>query len=194
MANILDTLALERAYIARMIDLLDEQLDILRDPTQDPDYQLLREMARYFCHYPTAIHYPFVDTLFDYLAEVEADLKPQVGEIKRSHERHAALVDDVYGLLDGACSGHMIPRDRLLKKASEYVALHRDHMAPIDTKLFKAATDRLSENDLETIEKRCNQHTAPSLRAKIEDEFTRMREAIEALHSEDITSVRSAEA
>ena len=192
MASILDSLALERAYIARMIDLLDEQLDILRDPAQDPDYQLLREIARYFCHYPTAIHYPFIDTLFDYLAELEDDLKPQVGEMKRRHERHALLVDDVFGLLDGACSGHMIPRDRLLKEASAYVALHRDHMAPIDAQLFEAAADRLSEGDLQTIEKRCNEHTAPSLRAKIEDEFTRIREAIEALHAEDITAIRSA--
>jgi hemerythrin-like domain-containing protein len=191
-ANILDTLALEQAYIARMIDLLDEQLEILRDPTRDADYQLLREIARYFCHYPTAIHYPFVDTLFDYLAELEEGLKPRVGETKRRHERHARLVDDVYGLLDGVCSGHMIPRDRLLKEAAAYVALHRDHMAPIDAELFDAACDRLSESDLETVEKRWNQHTAPSLRAKIEDEFTRMREAIEALHSEDITSVQSA--
>lgn len=192
MANILDTLALEHAYIARMIDLLDEQLDILRDRTQDPDYQLLREIARYFCHYPTAIHYPFIDTLFDYLADIEDKLKPQVGEIKRSHERHAALVDDVYGLLDGACSGHMIPRDRLLQEASAYVALHREHMEPIDKELFQAAKDRLSEQDLKAIEKRCNQHTAPSLRAKIEDEFTRMREAIEVLHDEDTTLVKHA--
>ena len=153
---------------------------------------MLREIARYFCHYPTAIHYPFVDTLFDYLAEIEDELKPHVGQVKRSHERHTALVDDVYGLLDGACSGHMIPRDRLLEEASAYVALYRDYMAPIDKELFEAAKDRLSEQDLETVENRCNQHTAPGLRAKTEGEFTRMREAIEDLHDEDTTLIRQA--
>ena len=145
---------------------------------------MLREIARYFCHYPTAIHYPFVDTLFEYLAELEDDLKPQVGEMKRRHDRHSLLVDEVYALLDGACSGHMIPRDRLLKEATAYVALHREHMTPTDTELFELATERLSSEDLEKIEKLCNQHTAPSVRSKIEEEFTRMREAIEAAHAE----------
>ncbi|MCZ6665670.1 MAG: hypothetical protein O7B81_10215, partial [Gammaproteobacteria bacterium] len=79
---------------------------------------------------------------------------------------------------------HMIPRDRLLKEATAYVALHREHMTPTDTELFELATERLSSEDLEKIEKLCNQHTAPSVRSKIEEEFTRMREAIEAAHAE----------
>jgi hemerythrin-like domain-containing protein len=184
LANILDTIALERAYISRMIDLLDEQLEILRDPARDPDYQLLREIARYFCHYPTAIHYPFVDTLFEYLAELEDDLKPDVGETKRRHDRHSLLVDEVFALLDGACSGHMIPRDRLLKEATAYVTLQREHLAPADARLFERAVERLSAEDLAKVEQRWNQHTAPSVRSKIEEEFTRMREAIEAVHTE----------
>jgi len=58
------------------------------------------------------------------------------------------------------------------------------HMTPTNTELFELATERLSGDDLEKIEQRCNQHTAPSVRSKIEDEFTRMREAIEAAQSE----------
>ena len=57
-------------------------------------------------------------------------------------------------------------------------------MTPTDTELFELATERLSGDDLEKIEQQCNQHTTPSVRSKIEDEFTRMREAIEAAHSE----------
>lgn len=95
-------------------------------PREIPTITCCGTIARYFCHYPTAIHYPFVETLFEYLAELEDDLKPQVEEMKRRHDQHSLLVDEVYALLDGACSGHMIPRDRLLKEATACVTLHRN--------------------------------------------------------------------
>lgn len=178
MSAFLETIATQQARIARMVDVLDAQLDSLRDSGRDPDYHLLREIARYFCHYPTSIHYPFEERLYARLVDARPSLRKKADLLRRRHARHARLAADVFALLDGACSGHLVPRDRLLKEANAYVVLQRDHMIPQSGELIKLAADALQEHDIDAVEKDCDAHADREVRRKIEDEFSRMETAI----------------
>lgn len=179
MSEFLNALGKQRARIARMVDIFDAQLEGLRDASGDPDYRLLREIARYFCHYPTSTHYPFEDRLYARLAELRPDYGEQARELARRHERHAGLAQALHDLLDGACSGHMVPRDRLLKEANAYVVLQREHMMPLAEALFAAAGTELGVADVAAVEAACGEHTDPEVRARVEEEFARIEKDIE---------------
>lgn len=179
MSDFLGELGRQRARIAHMVEVFDQQLERLRDSAADPDYHLLREMARYFCHYPTSTHYPFEDRLYARLAALRPELAEDVETLARRHERHGHLAQSLYGLLDGACSGHLVPRDRLLKEANAYVALQREHMMPLAQTLFEAAVATLDGESVAAFEAECDGHADAEVRARIDDEFSRIERHIE---------------
>ncbi|MGR8920335.1 MAG: hemerythrin domain-containing protein [Gammaproteobacteria bacterium] len=179
MPNLLQTIAADRAHIARVVTILDHELDALRDPSSDPDYRLLADILNYFRHYPTSVHYPNEDLVYSYLAEIEPAHAAMVEDLRRQHERQAGLAEDLFRRFEGIAAGNVGERGRLAEDADAYVALIREHMAPEDDALYEAAAARLGGEELAALETRAAEQLDPSIRKRIEQDFGSLLQSIE---------------
>lgn len=184
MPTLLARIEEERAALARLLAILDKELDQLREPNSDPDYRLIHDIVHY-CHvYPPLSLFRYEDSLFAYLAEHDPDWAALAATLRSRHARHAKLAAALYEMLEGVLSGHLIPRERLLKEAAAYVKLHRDHIASREAKLLSAVTAELSADALAALDARHQDTAQPPIPPTVDDEYTRLRADIEAAAQE----------
>ncbi len=66
MSDVMDKLHADHAHIARLMSLLEEQIQLIH-AEENPDAPLMQDIMAYMTHYPDLIHHPLEDLIFEHV-------------------------------------------------------------------------------------------------------------------------------
>lgn len=136
----------EHANFARLLDLLDAQLDSFH-AGDSPDYALMLDVMYYMTHYPDLFHHPVEDLAFERIAAREPEVTTTLRRLQAQHTQLRTDGEALVDMLDDVVNGAIRSRDAVERLARSYIACFRDHMRLEDTAVFPAASKVLSGAD-----------------------------------------------
>ncbi|MGR8949342.1 MAG: hemerythrin domain-containing protein [Gammaproteobacteria bacterium] len=180
MADILDRLHQDHIHMAQVLDVLDQQLEILRHPENgyDADLDLIRESAHYFMSFPDKVHHVAEDKLFAKTERVAPDMKPEFEKLRSDHKKLAEEGVRFHQITEQLCAGEVLERSVIVKELAAFLRLQRDHMDLEEGHVFPGARASLNSTNIEEIEAEYSASVDPIFGEKLESYYESIREAI----------------
>ncbi len=174
---IINTLNREHRYLASLLDVLDEQLVLMRHEDEEVDFALLRDVMHYLVNYPDERHHPREDILFERLRARDRAIRPTLDELTEAHGemcRHAReLLDAFEGLAEADGS---VPQadDDLQGSLRRYLVYYREHMDIEEGEVFPRAAARLRDEDWEVVNRESRDLEDPLFGERVRREYQRL--------------------
>lgn len=148
----LDGLRREHANMRSVLVLIDRQLDLLEAETGS-DPILLVNALYYMRKFPSLVHHPKEDAIFERLVAIEPAWKTEVEKLRAQHREIYELEDWlIEATLDVPKAGTPA-RTRLLEFGRHYLDLQRQHSEAEEKLLFPQAMVSLKPRDWDLIDK-----------------------------------------
>jgi len=192
MAQLARNLAEDHANMAKVLDVLELQLEPLK-AGQAPDMEIVRGVLDYCLGYPVLCHHPREDLMFRKLRAVAgADVVDAVGDLLMEHEELAQLTRDLSAAADNILSVPDQPPDRFIDQAYRFLERYRRHMEKEDADLLPAALETLTPEDWEALDRIASGQPDPLSGQTFDKRFAKLR--AEILDPRNATSVTFVEA
>jgi len=140
LADLLDDLRADHRNMAVMLDLLDQQIEHVRDGER-PDYELIHDIMRYMTVYSDAVHHPKEDLLYGSMRSRKPEMAKGLERVEPEHQELAKLGEALRNDVEAVASGATLTRKRLVEDTSNYVTMLRKHMAWEEEDLFRRASE-----------------------------------------------------
>ncbi len=174
------TLRQEHADLARLLDLLDRQLDLFRRGGQ-PDYDLIGSILDYCLDYPDAVHHRHEDLVFDKLRARDAAAARAVGDLAAEHDGLAARTRKLADAVMRVIGEETVERESVHALAEDLVQAYRRHIAFEEERFFPAAEANLTESDWAEIDSRLDATDDSLFGDQVAARFRALREDIDTL-------------
>lgn len=169
-ANLLNSLTQEHKIFAKLLDLMNEQINQFQRG-QQPDYDLLRDIFDYMTNYPDRLHHPHEDVIFERIVQLVPASYHQVQILTQQHKSIAHNGARFLLRLQSALDGVILPRETVEKPALEYIALYREHMRIEEQEIFPLCRERLRQDDWDVIGKAVKTEVNPLLHGPKEGKY-----------------------
>jgi hemerythrin-like domain-containing protein len=175
--NIAAELESEHASMARLLDIMERQLALF-ESSEQPDYDLMQQIAGYFIDFPEHCHHPKEDLVAAMLIErVPARAEPLRG-LAGKHEELAHLTQRFAQLLQRVLDEAELPRGTVLRAAREFIASQRYHMAMENEHFLPLAREVLGPADLAVLESQLLARQDPLRRSSNEERYAKLRDLL----------------
>jgi hemerythrin-like domain-containing protein len=141
---VLDALEADHRNLRRLLELAEAEVEMIAGG-ETADLDLLADIMDYAAGYPTLVHRPREELLFELLRQ-RGTSAASVQEVLR---QHAALVQSAKranATVDKLGQEVSLPRDEIVRDLRHLIAAYRGHMA-IEERLFAEARGRLDDAD-----------------------------------------------
>ena len=128
----------DHVNFARLLNLLEGELDLLRD-AGSPHYQLMLDIMYYMTHYSDVLHHPKEDLVFARLNARDENVGRMVRELTIQHTQLGEMGAAMVHALDDVINGSITSRQHIEAMAREYVSALRAHMRTEETELLPVA-------------------------------------------------------
>ena len=152
MTNTLAQWHAEHVNFAKLLDILEAQLDLLHRG-DSPHYELMQDIMFYMTHYPDIVHHPLEDVAFARIKVREQSAAATIDELTKQHLQLHKLGDDLVRSLGDIVNGSIALRASVEGPARTYVQTLRNHMDIEETKILPMAEKLLSGADWTAITK-----------------------------------------
>ncbi len=146
MTRIMRQLRIDHSHVARLLNLLERQLDQVK-ARGNADFAVMEDAMKYMSGYADRYHHRREDLVFARLRERDGGIAGVLDDLQREHvalaEKGAAFQHVLEGVVDGA----MAERDALEAQGRDYVAFLRAHMQREDKEVFPRADNALTDAD-----------------------------------------------
>ena len=142
----IDLLKREHSNMRSVLVLIGGQLDALERGEQI-DYVLLANALYYMRKYPSQVHHPKEDLIFERLAAGDPSYKREVARIQEQHQQIYELEEWLVNMALLSPLPHTTERQRLIEFGRHYLQLQRDHSITEEKTLFPRAADVLTRKD-----------------------------------------------
>ena len=146
MQEILKHFHREHVAMQRLINQFDQEVESMRNDHLDPDYHLLLEMVRTFNGRPHHHHYQAEQKLHYALRLNMPEITPLLERLEARHAEQTELGHELEHLLDAACSGHLVPRQKLLFLTEDFIAHLNAHITDEESEIIANAEQWLPES------------------------------------------------
>jgi len=177
MTNPIDQIHQDHVNIAKILDLIEQELGRARDE-QMPDLELLEDTMRYMVNYPDLVHHPKEDAMFARLLNQEPGAADRVEALRREHRTLASLSDAFLDIVKAAESGELVQRDELIRRGTEYVETLRAHMDTEESDLLRRARAALSDADLEVVNRDYASMRDPLMEESLQQQYAALYRAL----------------
>lgn len=143
---VIDTLKREHSNMRSVLVLVGGQLDALEQGRQ-ADYVLLANALYYMRKFPSQVHHPKEDLIFERLATGDPGYRQEVERIREQHQQIYELEEWLVDLALGSPLPHTTERQRLIEFGRHYLQLQREHSMAEEKVLFPRAADVLTKKD-----------------------------------------------
>ena len=167
---VIDELSREHANIARIINLLEEQLAVFR-ADRHPDYALMSDAMHYMIHYQDLFHHPKEDIVLGKLMTRDPVARPIIDELSHQHAELAEKGKHFLELLLSVESEEMITRAALESAGQQYIELLRSHIRKEESELFPRALAALHNDDWRDIDSQVTSQQDPIFGESVEQEY-----------------------
>jgi hemerythrin-like domain-containing protein len=136
----------EHANFRKLLDLLEEQLDLFHRG-ESPSYRLMTDILHYMINYSDHFHHQREDAIFAYLAKRDPGTAQSVEGLARQHHVIAEAGTRLHGTLEDAINGALMPRQMIEAPGLLYVTYYRGHMEKEELELFGSVEQLLHDDD-----------------------------------------------
>lgn len=171
MSNAVEQIHQDHVSVARILDLIEEEIENARNERM-PNLELLEDAMRYMINYSDMVHHPKEDAMFAKLAENEPDVADQVDVLKEEHETLARLSSEFLEIVKAAEYGEFVLRQQVIERGTEYVDTLRSHMDAEEVGLLKRARASLSARDLEEVDAAYASMRDPLMEDSLKEEYS----------------------
>nr|VFK45141.1 MAG: Hemerythrin-like domain-containing protein [Candidatus Kentron sp. TC]VFK50386.1 MAG: Hemerythrin-like domain-containing protein [Candidatus Kentron sp. TC] len=151
MSGMIKQLHTDHMNMARLLDLIDEQMEVFQTGGA-PDYVLMADIMQYMTNYPDLFHHPAEDLIFGRLAELDEGTRPVVTDLMREHVALTSQGEMLLNLLKTIMNEYPVEREDLESGVREYASMLRAHMNREEGRIFPIAREALKEEHWEEIE------------------------------------------
>ncbi|MGH3628507.1 MAG: hemerythrin domain-containing protein [Sciscionella sp.] len=144
--NPIEKLLDEHANMWRVLSLLRRQLDLI-ELQDEPDLVLLINALHYMRAFPSAVHHPKEDFIFQKLLDKGTPLKRDILKIKNQHADIYALEDHLIRLALELQAGKHEHLSRLLDLGRQYLKIQAEHAETEERVLFPHALEIFQQDD-----------------------------------------------
>jgi hemerythrin-like domain-containing protein len=151
MSNLVEQIHEDHVSIAKVLDLIEQQIDLARQEKM-PDLELLEDAIHYMINYSDLVHHPKEDAMFEKLAQKEPGNADQVDVLRGEHQTLARLSGEFLEIVKAAEYGDFVLREDIITRGMEYVESQRSHMDAEEVGPLKLARAVLTDEDLAQID------------------------------------------
>ena len=159
--------------MALLLDLLDAEIDRL-SVSEEPDYDLVRDIMLYMTEYPDVVHHPKEDIVFRHLKSLRPEIRTDLERVETDHqyleESGLKLKNDMEAISNGA----KLDRGELIEKFHHYVEQFREHMYWEETDLFSVADELQLYGDWSEVVLKNNEISDPLFGSRVERKYRRL--------------------
>ena len=140
----------EHAYFGRLLDLMEEQVDVLHTGER-PNYELMFDIIYYLRDFSDRSHHPREDAAFACLAQRRPDMALEFARLRQEHRVIAKAGETLLTLLNESVEGGVIARAEVEVAAATYLVYYRSHIANEDRRVLPLAASFLTPADWEVV-------------------------------------------
>jgi len=179
MSAILDALNKEHIDLARLLVVVEQQLDAL-EQNQPVDYELIDLVLDYCQSYPDRFHHPKEDLVLQKMKERNPTTANTFDTLEAEHRLindETALFAEMINLVE---QDSQVPRAQVVETGRAFIALYRRHMSFEQEAFFPQAARTLSEEDWAEIDRHLEQPDDPLYSGEAEAQYKRLADIINA--------------
>jgi hemerythrin-like domain-containing protein len=156
-----------------LLDLLDTEIDRLAT-SEEPDYDLVRDIMLYISEYPEVVHHPKEDIVYRHLKSLRPETQTDLARVETDHryleESGLKLRNDIEAISTGA----NLNRDELIEKSRHYTEQLREHMYWEEMNLFSIADEFQHYGDWSEVILKNNEISDPLFGSRLERKYRRL--------------------
>ncbi len=175
--EMLKQLGEEHRNMARLLDVLEDQLDVFSSGGR-PDYDVLTSAAEYFMGFPDQCHHPKEDMILRRMRERDPDTADTVGDLEADHEGIGILARRFSEAVDRVLQESEMPRSAFVATLKEFIDTQRGHMEMERDRFFPLAEEMLSQQDWKELGQAAGDERDPLYSEEGAEEFEALRKAI----------------
>lgn len=146
MSDIINELRADHVNASRLLDILEEQLDVVHKE-QITNYELMYDIMQYMIHYPDRYHHPKEDLVLRWLSERDPTTRPEADVLAREHKALAEKGEKFRDTLQIIIDDGLVERETLESQWRDYVEFSRFHMNWEEEQVFPLAERILLDDD-----------------------------------------------
>ena len=177
MTTIMQSLRLEHANIARLLEVLEGEVD----NGDEADFDLVKSIADYFLTYPDQYHHPKEDLVYRALLAAEPEVGAALDDLEAEHVELAERTKEFAFAVDRILSGSEAPGDWFDALARSFIRYYRQHMAKEDTGFFVEAERLLGPETFSELEAQVTDPADPLFDLRAADRLERLRSSVAAV-------------
>jgi hemerythrin-like domain-containing protein len=170
MSRIVEMLQEEHRNIARLVDVLEQELSVF-DRRERPDYEIFQAIIQYFKEYPDSCHHPKEDVVYRILKERNPAVAGAVGDVESEHVIEGERLRKFAQVVQDVLADQEMPRQTFHEAARDFIEHQRRHMAKEEKLLFPAALETLTAEDWAAIDARIDDRKDPMFDGNVTSKF-----------------------
>lgn len=178
MSEIMAQLKADHVNVARLLDILEEQMDTVHDE-EHADFELMHDIMVYMSHYPDKTHHPLEDLVFERLARRDDTAKVIVERLKREHRGLSEKGKQFLDMLRHVVDGSMVEREQLEARGRDFIEFLRSHMELEDKEAFPRAERTLGDEDWTEVAAGMEARTDPVFGPVVAEDFRSLYDYIQ---------------
>lgn len=135
MTTIMEALRLEHANVAKLLNLLEAQLD----KGTAADLELVHAIGDYLNTYPNQFHHPKEDLIYHALLAAEPEVGAPLDDLESEHVELSERAEELAFAINSIQSGETPWGEWFTDLAMRFIEFYRQHMAKEETSYFPEA-------------------------------------------------------
>lgn len=181
MARAIECIRDEHRTMARLLDLLETQIDLF-EQTHRPDFELIQEIIDYFRTFPDLYHHPKEDLIYRVLKQRDPEVVAGFGDLEAQHEQVSERLHKFTRAVVKVMLDAEMPRHVFVELARDFVSGERKHMAGEEAVFIPAALAVLTDDDWKDVDHKSSRFKDPLGRGAVGNRFTILTEQLASWH------------
>lgn len=177
MSNIINELRADHANASRLLDILEEQLEVVHNE-QITNYELMYDIMQYMTHYPDLYHHPKEDLVLRWLSERDPTTHSESDALRKEHKALAEKGEKLRDTLRVVIDDGLVERETLESQGRDYVEFLRFHMKREEEQVFPLAERTLLDDDWVEISDAMKHMEDPLFGQVLEDDYRSLYEFV----------------
>jgi hemerythrin-like domain-containing protein len=178
MIEIMRMLLDDHRNMAKLLEVLDRQtLQLAQVGTAD--YHLIKDILDYTLHYPTRIHHPLEDLVYQKLKLRDAHWAETLNDIEEEHAKLETLTRQFALTINRCLQGETCSQEQVVQMGQDLVNLSQRHMNIEEAMLFPAAQGNLTPSDWADIALALAAPDDPLFGPRLQQSYHRLRREIQ---------------
>lgn len=170
MANVIEQIHKDHVNLARLLNLVDAEIDTARQDGM-PDFLMLEHVMRYMINYLDQVHHNKEDAMFRRVVSLDPEAESAVDDLTVEHEKLKTTGCELYELVCAAQNADFVRREDVISRGADYVRTLRAHMNKEEGDLLKRARRLLTEQDLREVDAEVESIHDPLFGDTVEKEY-----------------------